>query len=228
MSTEATRITVYTWPYQWVYEPAYYALEHALVEHNRVSERFRIEWTTQNRTGEQFKTDSEVISALHSHNNHDGVNPAIAICQPSGAETKCRLIPILWRLPVWTYVPRIIRDSAEKGSKSLSRIIPHSLSTLQSWLANYQKFEIYRFAEDSTAGDIAKALLILLGDKEHKWRDTRNDQVLPYAHEAFLNNASIFNNTKPAQRRKRAVPVRTTLNEFWTPSKIWTVSGCRL
>lgn len=196
MSSEATTVTVYTWPYQWVYEPIYYAL-----------------WKAKESTGitydfkTNFKDDEDIRTALANHGNQ----PAIAICEPPANRQGYRLIPVIWRLPLWVFVPKKLRESFDaKDGQSPPGIIPCEIGPLKDWLERSQsssdmnKPQLYLYPKETTTYRETVPLL------EQLFINRPNNSVIlpPYGYKSFLELSETYNNS-PSQQQC-ALPIAFT------------------
>jgi hypothetical protein len=141
-SSSIKTVYVYTWPYQWVYEPVYWVLAGL-----QKAEQWKFEFVTGPGNGKVFDSDEAIQDAFLR-----STQPLkIALCEPP-AERGYRLVPFLWRLPVWGFVPKNWWDLLGLGENPRD-------PTLMGKILTHNKLVVYRFPDSATTGRYAKAYL---------------------------------------------------------------------
>lgn len=134
-------ITVYTWPYQWVYEPVYWAFS-AL----EATGKWRF-WYKH-----AFEEDEKIFAAF----SRDRSGLAIALCQPPRDPKPYRLIPVLWRVPIWGLVST--EDAARYDLSNESLVYPEgNKQHLERFLRS--EFSLALFRAGATVGRMSRDFL---------------------------------------------------------------------
>jgi hypothetical protein len=152
-------VFVYTWPYQWVYEPAYWALG-VLAARGWQFEYVTGRVSKESGAIEEFKTDKDVLDAF----DEGGSELRIALCEPP-ARPGYRLIPLLWHLPVWALLPETHAASLGLSQDALrfagSPENAHLLTILKQ-----RNLKVYRFPDESTTGRFARDFLYAMRKRD--------------------------------------------------------------
>lgn len=141
-SPSTKTVYVYTWPYQWVYELVYWVLAGL-----QKTERWKFEFVTGPEEGKVFDSDE----AIQDEFLRSTKPLKIALCEPP-AERGYRLVPFLWRLPVWGFVPRYWWNLLQLGDN------PRDPELIKKVLS-HNKLTVYRFPDKATTGRSAMEYL---------------------------------------------------------------------
>lgn len=203
-----TQVNVCTWPYQWVFEPVYAAIA---ATQNRFSRDFQFKYISQDKQGREFDTDTAVRDALRESSSDKQVR--IAICEPPTFDPQYRVIPLLWRLPVWLFGPKAFCEELHESQTAHAShnhkagdvllkpgIIPPLLNPVRTFLDDHQKSKnrlmVFNYDPDkTTTGQIGTRLLRALGIHDD------GEMRLPRDYSRFVADCERF------KKETHAVPI---------------------